>query len=152
MTGGAVVLRTLADYQPFTLRAFCPTSGRSVPLDHEALARRFGWDMLLEDIRLWVRGAERDAGRRPGLTTEERQHLKALERENRDRPVNLSEHKARHVDPRRPPCSRGARCLAEGRDPKTEAVHWGSNSAAGRVCPRSRSSSASARDPVPAAE
>ena len=53
MTGGAVVLRTLADYQPFTLRAFCPTSGRSVPLDHEALARRFGWDMLLEDIRLY---------------------------------------------------------------------------------------------------
>jgi transposase-like protein len=28
--------------------------------------------------------AERDAGRRPGLTTEERERLKALERENRE--------------------------------------------------------------------
>ena len=48
---GPVVLRTLADHRAFTLRAFCPTCGRSVPLDHEALARRFGWDVLLEDIR-----------------------------------------------------------------------------------------------------
>jgi transposase len=37
-----------------------------------------------ERIRLWVRRAEVDAGRRGRFTTDERQRLKNLERENRD--------------------------------------------------------------------
>jgi transposase-like protein len=32
----------------------------------------------------WVKRAERDAGQRAGLTTDERERLKALERENRE--------------------------------------------------------------------
>src|SRR5262245_15306668 len=32
----------------------------------------------------WVRQAERDQGRRPGATTDERERIKALERENRE--------------------------------------------------------------------
>ena len=37
-----------------------------------------------ETLRNWVRRAERDAGVRPGATTDERERIKALERENRE--------------------------------------------------------------------
>jgi transposase len=37
-----------------------------------------------ETLRLWVRQAERDAGKRPGATTSEIERIKALERENRE--------------------------------------------------------------------
>jgi transposase len=37
-----------------------------------------------ETVRRWVRRVEIDEGRRPGLTTEEWERLKQLERENRE--------------------------------------------------------------------
>lgn len=47
-----------------------------------SIAGKFG--CTAETLRNWVRQAERDAGRRPGLSSEERQRLKDLERENRE--------------------------------------------------------------------
>jgi transposase-like protein len=37
-----------------------------------------------ETLRGWVRQAERNQGTRPGLSSDERERLKALERENRE--------------------------------------------------------------------
>jgi transposase-like protein len=37
-----------------------------------------------ETLRKWVRQAERDRGQGPGASSEERERIKALERENRE--------------------------------------------------------------------
>lgn len=47
-----------------------------------SIADKFG--VSAEALRKWVRRAEVDGGTRPGLTTDERDRLKALERENRE--------------------------------------------------------------------
>jgi len=47
-----------------------------------AIAGKFG--CTPETLRHWVRQAERDRGLRDGQTTEERERVKALERENRE--------------------------------------------------------------------
>ena len=52
---GPLVLRTLADHRAFTLQAFCQACDRSVALNHQALADRCGWDVLLQDIRRRLR-------------------------------------------------------------------------------------------------
>lgn len=48
----------------------------------ESIAAKIG--CTTETLRKWVRQAERDLGRRPGLTSEERSRLKELEREVRE--------------------------------------------------------------------
>jgi transposase len=47
-----------------------------------AIAAKIG--CKAETLRLWVRRMERDTGKRPGLTTSERERLKDLEREVRE--------------------------------------------------------------------
>jgi transposase-like protein len=54
-------------------------------LQHAAIrsiAQKIG--CTAETLRQWVRQAERDRGLRAGLTSDERERLKALERENRE--------------------------------------------------------------------
>lgn len=48
----------------------------------ESVAQKIG--CTAETLRKWVRQSERDQGLRPGLTTDERERLKALERENKE--------------------------------------------------------------------
>jgi transposase len=46
----------------------------------KSIAAKIG--CTVEALRGWVRQAERDRGRRAGVTSDERERLKALEREN----------------------------------------------------------------------
>jgi transposase len=47
-----------------------------------SIASKLG--MTPETLRTWVRRAQVDGGERPGLTTDERKRLKALEKENKE--------------------------------------------------------------------
>jgi transposase len=47
-----------------------------------SIAAKFG--CKAETLRLWVRQAERDQGKRPGATTGELERIRQLERENRE--------------------------------------------------------------------
>jgi len=49
----------------------------------QSIAEKIG--CTSETMRRWVRQAERDAGHRPGLSTDDRARLKELEREVRER-------------------------------------------------------------------
>jgi transposase len=71
-----------------------------------SLAQKFG--ITPETLRHWVRRAEIDGGRRPGVTSSEQERIRNLERENRElRRANeilkaASAFFARELDPRLP--------------------------------------------------
>lgn len=71
-----------------------------------SIAQKFG--MTGETLRSWVRRAEVDDGRRPGVTSAEAERIKELERENRElRRANeilkaASAFFARELDPQPP--------------------------------------------------
>ena len=71
-----------------------------------SIAEKFG--MTAETLRGWVRQAEIDDGRRPGVTSAEAERIKELERENRElRRANeilkaASAFFARELDPHPP--------------------------------------------------
>jgi transposase len=55
-----------------------PSQGSAI----RSIAEKSG--MTAKTLRTWVRQAERDGGRGPGLSTEERDRLRRLERENKE--------------------------------------------------------------------
>ena len=57
--------------------ALCRTSGKSI----REISRDL--DLTESSVRRWLRQAEIDSGVRPGLTTDEREELSRLRRENR---------------------------------------------------------------------
>ena len=71
-----------------------------------SIAQKFG--MTAETLRSWVRQAETDTGKRPGVTSAEAERVKELERENRElRRANeilkaASAFFARELDPHPP--------------------------------------------------
>ena len=65
--------RLVADQQ-----SVCDTKWAAI----RSIAEKIGGS--LETLRLWVRRTERDAGPRPGVTTNERARLTVLERKNRE--------------------------------------------------------------------
>ena len=48
----------------------------------QSIATKIG--CMPETLRLWLRQSERDRGERAGATTDERERIRALERENRE--------------------------------------------------------------------
>ena len=62
---------------------FRPAGSARISVVSDLIDRIEDW-LHGETLRTWVRRAERDAGKRVGLTTEERQRLKELELENRE--------------------------------------------------------------------
>ncbi len=56
----------------------CPSQWKAI----QSIAEKL--DINHETLRIWVRRAETDVGQRPGLTTDERAPMKALENENRE--------------------------------------------------------------------
>ena len=57
-------------------------SGKSQRAAMQSISQKLG--CTAETLRRWTRRSEVDEGKRAGLTTEERERLKALEKENRE--------------------------------------------------------------------
>ena len=76
-------------YSPEVREACCPvgvgaSGGSTVGSGRLSVRERRRFGCSSETLRKWVRRAETDQGLRPGLTSPERERLRALEREVRE--------------------------------------------------------------------
>ena len=71
-------LRERAVRMVFEHQDECPSQWKAI----ESISQKL--NVHHETLRIWVRRAEVDDGRRPGLTTDERARMKELEQENRE--------------------------------------------------------------------
>ena len=77
MANGRRTRRSFSDEYKAEVVELCRTSGKSIA----QIARDLGIGETA--VRRWIAQAEIDAGRRPGLTTDEHAELVALRKENR---------------------------------------------------------------------
>ena len=77
--------RCSAEVRERAVRLYCDHRGEFA--SDGASMRSIGEDVGItaETLRLWVRRVEVDQGQRPGVTTDVRERLGVLERENRER-------------------------------------------------------------------
>jgi len=81
-------METMERKKPRPRRSFTPECKADIVERCRAGDRSIGqvardFDLTETAVRAWVRQAEIDTGQRPGLSTEERQELAQLRRENR---------------------------------------------------------------------
>jgi transposase len=82
------IMETMERKKPRPRRSFTPEFKVDIVERCKAGDRTIGqvardFDLTETAVRAWVRQAEIDTGQRPGLSTEERQELAQLRRENR---------------------------------------------------------------------
>ena len=82
------IMETMERKKPRPRRSFTPEFKADIVERCRAGDRSIGqvardFDLTETAVRAWVRQAEIDTGQRPGLSTEERQELAQLRRENR---------------------------------------------------------------------
>jgi transposase len=78
------VVRSVVSLEHCLLHGTVHKRSRPTPLRPIQGPRGIAYGCTAQTLNEWVKKADVDSGRRPGVTSDERERLKALERENRE--------------------------------------------------------------------